>query len=72
MVASIAKLFEFSLEYPKEYNPRVHGPFNPSVYYGKPDPLSQVKLGELGAWLSRRDKSFKGFSNLVSRGINSY
>ena len=22
-------------EYPKEYNPKIHGPYNPSVYYGK-------------------------------------
>ncbi|KAL3311114.1 hypothetical protein Ciccas_010310 [Cichlidogyrus casuarinus] len=48
---------EFGL-LPKEYNPKVHGPYFPGRYYGKPDtPFAEVKLGELGAWLSRRSKS---------------
>merc|ERR1712168_1641941 len=44
--------------YPRSYNPKVHGPYMPGRFYGKPDtPFGQVKLGELGAWLGRREKS---------------
>ncbi|VDP99383.1 unnamed protein product [Trichobilharzia regenti] len=47
---------EFGL-LPKEYNVRVHGAYNPAVYYGKKDiPLGEVKLGEFSQWLSRRSK----------------
>ena len=31
----LTKPFQSSLQYPKEYNPRVHGPYNPARYYGK-------------------------------------
>ena len=31
----LTKPFAKSLEYPKEYNPRVHGPYNPARFYGK-------------------------------------
>jgi len=42
-------------EYPPEYNRRIHGPYNPSKYYGKPDiPYGDVKVGELPAWFARR------------------
>lgn len=35
-------------DYPVEYNPKVHGPYDPARFYGKPDtPFSQVKLGEV-------------------------
>lgn len=35
-------------DYPAEYNPKVHGPYDPARFYGTPDtPLSQVKLGEV-------------------------
>merc|ERR1712154_155723 len=54
-------------EYPPEFNPRIHGPYHPGRYYGKADlPLSQVKLGELGGWLSRR--SFT--PQAITAGIN--
>lgn len=32
---NLTKPFEKYLEYPKEYNPKVHGPYNPARYYGK-------------------------------------
>lgn len=32
---NLFKPLEKYLEYPKEYNPRVHGPYNPARYYGK-------------------------------------
>ncbi|CAG5128961.1 unnamed protein product [Candidula unifasciata] len=42
-------------KYPKEYNPKVHGPYHPGRYYGKPDvPFGDVKIGDLGGWISRR------------------
>jgi len=35
-------------DYPVEYNPKVHGPYDPARFYGTPDtPFSQVKLGEV-------------------------
>lgn len=30
----LTKPFQKFNEYPKEYNPRVHGPYNPARYYG--------------------------------------
>jgi len=55
-------------EYPPEYNARVHGTYDPARYYGKPDTaLAQVKLGELGAWLGRRNKSPVAMTQAVSR-----
>merc|ERR1711936_533124 len=44
-------------ELPKEYNIKVHGPYDPAVYYGPKDtPLGQVKVKELPGWLARRGK----------------
>ncbi|XP_035228303.1 putative ATP synthase subunit f, mitochondrial [Stegodyphus dumicola] len=55
--------------YPAGYNERVHGPYDPSVYYGKKDiPLSEVKIGELGSWLARRNKSPSAMIGAMSRG----
>jgi len=35
-------------DYPAEYNPKVHGPYDPARYYGTPDkPFGQLKLGEV-------------------------
>ncbi|EAT35367.1 AAEL012454-PA [Aedes aegypti] len=41
-------------DYPVEYNPKIHGPYDPVRYYGKP---VQVKLIELSAWFGHRDKN---------------
>merc|ERR1711872_990792 len=55
-------------ELPKEYNIKVHGPYDPAVYYGPKDtPLSQVKVGELPGWLARRNKSPVAMGRAVSR-----
>merc|ERR1711976_448495 len=55
-------------ELPKEYNVKIHGPYDPAVYYGPKDkPLSQVKLGELPGWLMRRNKSPAAMARAVSR-----
>ncbi|XP_006613276.1 putative ATP synthase subunit f, mitochondrial [Apis dorsata] len=54
--------------YPEGYNPAEHGPYDPSRYYGKPDtPFGDVKLGELSAWFSRREKGLRQFAALISR-----
>ncbi|KAF6201203.1 hypothetical protein GE061_005650 [Apolygus lucorum] len=55
-------------DYPAEYNRKVHGPYDPARYYGKPDtPFGQVKLGELGQWLNRRNKSPQAIIGAMSR-----
>ncbi|KAK7075613.1 Mitochondrial F1F0-ATP synthase, subunit f [Halocaridina rubra] len=55
-------------EYPAEYNPKVHGPFDPARFYGKPDiPFGEVKLGEVGSWLGRR--SIGGLPSALSRAF---
>ncbi|EEC00200.1 putative ATP synthase subunit f, mitochondrial [Ixodes scapularis] len=55
-------------DYPAEYNPKVHGPYDPARYYGKPDtPFSELKLTEIGSWLARRKKSPQSVAGLFSR-----
>ncbi|KAH7943146.1 hypothetical protein HPB52_005837 [Rhipicephalus sanguineus] len=57
-------------DYPPEYNPRVHGPYDPSRYYGKPDtPFSELRLSEIPAWLARRNKNPRAFAGLCSRAF---
>ncbi|GIY30258.1 putative ATP synthase subunit f, mitochondrial [Caerostris extrusa] len=54
---------------PLEYNERVHGPYDPSVFYGKKDKaLAEVKVGEVGSWLARRNKSPSAIAGAFSRG----
>merc|ERR1719334_2514260 len=56
-------------DYPAEYNPKVHGPYNPGRFYGKPDtPFGQVKISELGGWIGRRSFSPQAMLNGVMRG----
>lgn len=55
-------------DYPCEYNPKVHGPYNPARFYGTPDmPFSQLKLCEVTDWVKRRNKSPKSIAGLFSR-----
>ena len=55
-------------ELPKEYNKAVHGPYDPAVFYGKKDvPLGQVKLQDVPAWFSRRNKSPAAAVQAMSR-----
>ncbi|OQR75593.1 mitochondrial ATP synthase F chain-like [Tropilaelaps mercedesae] len=55
-------------DYPIEYNRKVHGPYDPARYYGKPDtPLSEVRISELGAWLNRRNKTPQAMVAACSR-----
>merc|ERR1712063_28627 len=57
-------------EYPAEYNPKVHGPYDPSRFYGKADTaLAEVKLSELPAWLKRRNMGASGISGAISRAF---
>lgn len=55
-------------DYPAEYNPKVHGPYDPARFYGKPDtPFTELKLTEVGSWLARRKKSPQAFAGVCSR-----
>ncbi|CAH1101814.1 unnamed protein product [Psylliodes chrysocephalus] len=55
-------------DYPIDYNPKAHGPYDPARFYGKPDtPFGQVKVGEIGSWLARRNKSPQAMMGAVSR-----
>ncbi|XP_069692197.1 putative ATP synthase subunit f, mitochondrial [Periplaneta americana] len=55
-------------DYPAEYNPKVHGPYDPARYYGTPDtPFGQLKLSEVGAWIGRRNKNPKAMVGALSR-----
>merc|ERR1712080_384527 len=70
--SDITKMFGLG-ELPKEYNPKVHGPYDPAVYYGpKHTPLGQVKLGELPGWLAQRNKSISGIGRAMSRSYWRY
>merc|ERR1712244_59985 len=63
----LSKMFGLG-ELPKEYKPKVHGPYDPAIYYGPRDKaFGEVKLGELPAWLSRRGKSPIDWGRAVSR-----
>ncbi|KAK3862805.1 hypothetical protein Pcinc_031362 [Petrolisthes cinctipes] len=55
-------------DYHVDYNPKVHGPYDPARFYGKADtPLAQVKLGEVSSWLARR--SVSGIPSAASRAF---
>ncbi|KAI8796460.1 putative ATP synthase subunit f, mitochondrial [Biomphalaria glabrata] len=55
--------------YPKDYNPKVHGPYYPHRFYGKPDtPFSEVKIADLGSWFSRRSLSPSSIWAAIHRG----
>ncbi|XP_033211080.1 putative ATP synthase subunit f, mitochondrial [Belonocnema kinseyi] len=55
-------------EYPAEYNPSIHGPYDPARFYGKPDtPFGQLKLSEVNAWIGRRNKTPTAVAHAVSR-----
>ncbi|XP_076686201.1 ATP synthase, subunit F [Andrena cerasifolii] len=57
-------------DYPLEYDPAKHGPYDPARYYGKPDtPFGEVKLGELPAWIGRRRKGPSEIAGLCSRAF---
>ncbi|XP_069124768.1 putative ATP synthase subunit f, mitochondrial [Argopecten irradians] len=60
-------------KYDPLYNPRVHGTFNPSRYYGKPDkPIMDVKMKELPSWIWRRNCTPIGAARAVGRGFWSF
>ena len=39
---NLFKPLEKYTEYPKEYNPRIHGPYNPARFYGKRKKISNL------------------------------
>jgi len=56
-------------EYPPGYNANVHGPYDPSRFYGKPDAkFTEVKLGEMTGWLKRRDYNPMAIGRGIGRG----
>merc|ERR1712243_474916 len=60
-------------ELPKEYNIKIHGPYDPCTYYGpKGTPLSQTKIGQLPGWLARRNKSPAAIGRCMSRGYHRW
>merc|ERR1712080_193600 len=68
--SDITKMFGLG-ELPKEYNPKVHGPYDPAVYYGPRykgyKSFGEVKLGELPSFLASRNKSPAGIGRAMSR-----
>merc|ERR1712007_163161 len=55
-------------ELPKEYNPKVHGPYDPAIYYGpKAKAFGDVKISELPGWLAGRSKTPVGMGRAMSR-----
>ncbi|CRK88305.1 CLUMA_CG002084, isoform A [Clunio marinus] len=70
-------------DYPPEYNPKIHGVYDPARYYGKlfhicqhkfiflnsaDTPFGQLKLGEVLDWFKRRNKTPSAFIGACSRG----
>jgi len=56
--------------YPKEYDARIHGPYNPARFYGKPDiSFWECKLSEMPAWLARRNKTPSALVAAASRSV---
>lgn len=57
-------------EYPNEYDPKVHGPYDPSRYYGKKDtPFGEVQLKDLSSWISRRKITPFTIGGAISRAF---
>ena len=55
-------------ELPKEYNRKIHGPYDPAVYYGKKDtPLGETKVADLPKWFARRSFTPTAAGRSVSR-----
>merc|ERR1712170_12257 len=54
---------------PAEYNVKVHGPYNPALWYGKPHTrFRDVKIGELPAWFMRRSFHPLAIGRSMGRG----
>ncbi|CAK9290523.1 unnamed protein product [Gordionus sp. m RMFG-2023] len=59
--------------YPPEYEPKIHGPYYPWRYYGKPDiKFGDLKLKEIWSWLGRRSFSPSAIYNCGSRNFHYY
>ncbi|XP_026319290.1 putative ATP synthase subunit f, mitochondrial [Hyposmocoma kahamanoa] len=57
-------------DYPKEYNPAMHRPYDPARYYRKADtPFSQLKISEIGSWFGRRNKTPAAVAGACSRAF---
>ncbi|XP_048758240.2 putative ATP synthase subunit f, mitochondrial [Ostrea edulis] len=57
-------------EFPKEYNPKIHGAYQADRFYGTPDkPFFTLKLNEVIPWMKRRDASVTGTARFISRKL---
>ncbi|CAF0963503.1 unnamed protein product [Rotaria sordida] len=67
---NLAKYLKVFNEYPRDFNPRIHGPYCPWRYYGKRDlHFGDVKLVDIPAWIARRDKTPMG---IYQGGIRTF
>ncbi|XP_045213182.1 putative ATP synthase subunit f, mitochondrial [Mercenaria mercenaria] len=60
--------------YHPEYNARIHGPYDPSRYYGKEPKMSMwdLKLGDIPKKLLTSDKSPQNIFGVISRFMHRY
>ncbi|CAF1302780.1 unnamed protein product [Rotaria magnacalcarata] len=67
---NLAQYLKVFNEYPRGFNPRVHGPYCPWRHYEKRDlHFGDVKLAEIPAWIARRDKTPMG---IYQGGIRTF
>ncbi|CAF4204733.1 unnamed protein product, partial [Adineta steineri] len=67
---NLAQYLKVFNEYPRDFNARVHGPYCPWRYYGKRDlHFGDVKVGDIPAWIARRDKTPMG---IYQGGIRTF
>lgn len=57
-------------DYPVEYDPKKHGPYDPAKYYGKPDtPFGNVLIKDLAPWFARRKMHPSAAMGVLSRAF---
>lgn len=57
-------------DYPKEYDPKKHGYYDPAKYYGPADTaFGDVKISELPGWIVRRRKTPAAVIGAISRAF---
>jgi len=60
-------------DYPKEFNPKIHGAYDPSRYYGPKDTkFTEVKLSQFVSWLGRRNKTPNAMVQATSRAYHRW
>lgn len=57
-------------QYPEGYDSKIHGPYDPARYYGKPDtPFGEVVLKDLPEWIARRNAHPQAMTGAISRAF---